>query len=34
MSAMRTQNLLVGEDKQLLSSFWEALDLYRREQGL
>jgi hypothetical protein len=34
MIAMRTHTLLVGEDKQLLTSFWEALDLFRKERGL
>ena len=34
MTAMRTHTILVGEDKQLLTSFWEALDLFRKERGL
>jgi len=34
MTAMRTHNLLVGDDKQLLTSFWEALELFRKERGL
>ena len=33
-SLMRTQNLLVGDNKELLTSFWEAVELFRREHKL
>ena len=32
--AMRTHTLLVGKDNELLTTFWEALDLFRKERGL
>jgi hypothetical protein len=33
-AAMRTHTLLVGKDQQLLTTFWEALELFRQERGL
>ena len=33
-NAMRTQTLLVGDNKELLTSFWEAVELFRREHKL
>jgi hypothetical protein len=33
-NAMRTQSLLVGDNKELLTSFWEAVELFRREHKL
>jgi hypothetical protein len=33
-SAMRTHSILVGKDQELLTTFWEALDLFRKERGL
>ena len=30
-NAMRTQSLIVGDNKELLTSFWEAVELFRRE---
>ena len=33
-TAMRTQSLLVGDNKELLLSFWEAIEQFRREHKL
>ena len=33
-AAMRTHTLLVAKDPQLLTTFWEALELFRKERGL
>ena len=33
-AAMRTHTLLVGKDQELLNTFWEAVDLFRKERGL
>ncbi len=33
-AAMRTHTLLVGKDQQLLTTFWEALELFRKERGV
>ncbi len=33
-AAMRTHTLVVGKDQQLLTTFWEALELFRKERGL
>ena len=33
-TAMRTHTLLVGKDQELLNTFWEAVDLFRKERGL
>ena len=33
-NAMRTHSLIVGENKELLSSFWEAVEAFRRERKL
>ncbi len=33
-TAMRTHTLLVGKDQELLTTFWEALELFRQERGL
>ena len=32
ITAMRTQSILCGEDKELLTAFWDAMELFRREQ--
>ena len=32
-NAMRTQFILVGDNKELLTSFWEAVELFRREHN-
>jgi len=32
--AMRTQTFLVGDNKEILTEFWDALALFQREQGL
>jgi len=34
MSAMRTQSILVGDSQEILTSFWEAVDLFRKENNL
>ncbi len=34
LAAMRTQALLVGDNKEILTDFWEALALYQEEKGL
>ena len=33
-AAMRTHSILVGKDQELLTTFWEALDLFCKERGL
>ena len=33
-AAMRTHTLLVGKDQELLNTFWEAVDLFRKDRGL
>jgi hypothetical protein len=33
-NAMRTQTLLVGNNKELLTSFWEAVESFRRAHDL
>ena len=34
MTAMRTNNILVGDNQEILTSFWEAVELFRREHKL
>ena len=34
MTAMRTNNILVGDNQEILTSFWEAVELFRREHNL
>ena len=34
LSAMRTQVYLVGDNKEILTDFWDTLALYQQEQGL
>ena len=34
LAAMRTQTFLVGDNKEILTDFWNALKLYQDEQGL
>ena len=34
MTAMRTQSILVGDSQEILTSFWEAVDLFRKEKNL
>jgi hypothetical protein len=34
MTAMRTNNILVGDNQEVLTSFWEAVELYRKEHDL
>ena len=31
LAAMRTHTILVGDNQELLTSFWEAVELFRRE---
>jgi hypothetical protein len=33
-TAMRTHTLLAGKDQEMLNTFWEAVDLFRKERGL
>ncbi len=34
ITALRTQTILGGEDKELLTAFWDAMELFRREQNI
>ena len=34
MTAMRTQSILVGDSQEILTSFWEAVELFRKENYL
>jgi hypothetical protein len=34
MTAMRTNSLLLGDNQEILTSFWEAVEIYRREHDL
>jgi hypothetical protein len=33
-NAMRTQTLIMGDNREVLTSFWEALEAFRKEKGL
>ena len=34
LTAMRTQTILVGDNKELLTDFWNALRLFQEEHGI
>jgi hypothetical protein len=34
LTAMRTHTLLVGDNQELLTSFWEAVALFRKDKGI
>ncbi len=34
ITTMRAQTLLAGEDKEILTAFWDAMELFRREQNI
>ncbi len=34
LAAMRTHTILVGDNQELLTSFWQAIALFRKEKGL
>ncbi len=34
VNAMRTHTILVGDNKELLTSFWEAVEAFRKERQL
>jgi hypothetical protein len=34
MTAMRTHNILVGDNQETLTSFWDAVELFRRERNI
>src|SRR5512143_3117737 len=34
MTAMRTNSIIVGDNQEILTSFWEAVELFRREHNL
>ena len=34
LAAMRTHTILVGDNQELLTSFWEAVALFRKDKGI
>ena len=34
LAAMRTHTILVGDNQELLTSFWEAVSLFRKDKGI
>ena len=34
MTAMRTNSIIAGDNQEILTSFWEAVELFRREHNL
>jgi hypothetical protein len=34
LAAMRTHTILVGDNQELLTSFWEAVSMFRKDKGI
>ena len=34
LTAMRTHTILVGDNQELLTSFWEAVAMFRKDKGI
>jgi hypothetical protein len=34
LAAMRTHTILVGDNQELLTSFWEAVAMFRKDKGI
>ena len=34
LTAMRTHTILVGDDQEILTSFWEAVEDFRKQRGI
>ena len=34
LTAMRTHTILVGDNQELLTTFWDAIELFRKDRGI